>query len=100
MATLYIQEYAKLASDDMGKTIQVGLEPALASQTVAIGGASAQSVAFNQRTEFVRVHTDVVCSVKFEANPTATTSDARMPAGATEFFGVRVGDKVAVISNT
>jgi len=76
MATLYIQEYAKLAVDDMGKPVQIGQEPALASQTVAIGGASVQSAAFNARTKFVRLHTDVICSVKFGANPTATTSDA------------------------
>ena len=100
MATLYIQEYAKLAGDDMGKPVQVGQEPALASQTVAIGGSSVQSAAFNARTEFVRVHTDVICSVKFGANPTAATSDARMGAGATEMFGVEGVGKVAVISNT
>jgi len=100
MTTLYIQEYAKLAGDDMGKPVQAGQEPALASQTVAIGGASVQSAAFNARTEFVRVHTDVICSVKFGANPTATTSDARMAADATDHFGVKGGDKVAVISNT
>lgn len=100
MAKLYIREYVKLAVDDMGKTVQAGQEPAVASQVVTISGSSAQSVAFNTRTKFVRLHTDVICSVEFEVNPTATTSSPRMAADDTWFPGVRGGDKVAVISNT
>lgn len=100
MAKLYVQEYAKAAGDDMGKLVQAGQEPALASQTVAIGGSSVQSVAFNTRTKFVCLSTDVICSVKFGTNPTAATSDRRLPADDTHYYGVQGGHKVAVISNT
>jgi len=50
----------------------------------------------------VRVHTDVICSIKFGTSPTATTSTARMVAGQTEYFAVPQGAsyKVAAISNT
>lgn len=99
MAVLYIQEYAEQARDGNARTVPAGQEPPLASQTVAIGGASVQSSAFNAKTKFVRLHTDVICSVEFGTNPTATTAKARMAAGSTEFFGVLPSDKVAVITN-
>jgi len=48
----------------------------------------------------VRLHADSVCSVLFGTNPTATTANARMAAGQTEYFGVAPGMKVSVIANT
>lgn len=102
MAVLFITEYAGVALDANGLPMQMPMEPPLAEQTVAIGGASVQSSAFHKDTTFVRLHTDVVCSVKFGTDPTATTSTARMAAGSTEFKGVPKGRsfEVAVISNT
>lgn len=99
MAVLYISEYDNVARDNIG-TVQAGQEPAIATQTVAISGGSTQSSAFNANTKFVRIHTDAICSVKFGSNPTATSTSARLAANQTEFFGVRPGEKVAVISNT
>lgn len=99
MATLYISEYDRMPTDGLG-IASMGKEPAIATQTVAIGVASAQSNAFNSKTKFIRLHTDAICSVQFGSNPTATASHARMPAGQTEFFGVEGGHKVAVITNT
>ncbi len=99
MPTLYITEYQQLAVDGRG-IVPAGVEPALASQTVAIGAGSAQSSPFGERTRFVRVHTDAACSVKFGANPTAAATDARMAASQTEFFGVVPGHRLAVITNT
>lgn len=99
MATLFIQEYSDVAV--LATTIgQAGQEPALAAQTVAVGGGSLQSAAFNVNTKMVRVHTDVICSVKFGTNPTAVATELRMAANTTEFFGVTPGHKVAVITNT
>jgi len=103
MAVLYISEYVTQPWDGVANTIPAGLEPALVTQTVAIG-AEAKSAAFNARTRFVRVHTDAICSVLFGANPTATTSSPRMAANQTEFFGVDPsqvsGLKLSVIANT
>jgi hypothetical protein len=99
MAVVYIQEYAEQARDNNARTIPAGQEPPVTSQTVAIGGASVQSSAFNAKTCFVRIHTDAICSVKFGSNPTVTATDARLAANTTEFFGVRPGEKVAVITN-
>lgn len=99
MAVLYISEYADLPLFN-GQIIPTGQEPSVAEQNVAIGVASAQSAAFDGNTKFVLVHTDAICSIKFGANPTAVATEARMAAGETRFYGVKPGDKVAVIQNT
>jgi len=98
MATLYIAEYPapKLVQ---GSYFQAPKDPPLAEQTVAIGGASTQSAAFNTKTRLIRIHTDAICSIAVGSNPTATTGKARMAAGQTEFQAVNPGDKIAVITN-
>lgn len=108
MATLYITEFqalgqAGLPTNGFGPNgpTQAAQQPPVADQTpVSITGASAQSAAFNAATTLVRIHTDSICSILFGTNPTATTANARMVAGQTEYFGVLPGMKVAVIANT
>lgn len=101
MAKLFISEYNRMLVDfKVGHPTPVPMEPPLVEQTVAIGGTSAQSAAFNANTKFIRVHADVVCSRLLGANPVATLDNARMAAGATEYVGVEPGDKIAVIANT
>lgn len=100
MATLFVTEYQLVEHNRWGFQAQVGVEPAEANQTVAIGGTSTQSSAFGADTKLVRVHTDTTCSIAFGASPTATSSTARLAANATEYFRVEPGHKVAVISNS
>lgn len=101
MATLYITEFTTLASvGGPGLAVQGGQTPPVAQQTVAIGGSSTPSTAFNVNTKFVRLHTDAICSVEFGAAPTATAAKARLAANQTEYFGVIGGQKVAVITNS
>jgi len=97
MATLYVEE---LATMGLYGAAQIAARPGVAAQTVAIGGSSTQSSAFNAQTKFIRVHTDAICSIAIGSNPTATTSNCRLAADQTEYFGVQPGDKIAVISNT
>lgn len=98
MATLYISEYQELARAEPGMG-QIAQAPALVEQTVAIGGGSLQSAAFNPSTRFIRVSTDAICSISIDFTPTATTGKGRLPADNVEYFGVRPGMKIAVISN-
>lgn len=102
MSTLYITEYSALGTNERGGLNQVAMAPSIADQTVAVGGASASSAAFDPRTNLVRVQSDVVCSIKFGTSPTATTSTMRLAANAAEYIGVPVGKNfmVAVIANT
>ena len=99
MATVYISEYVS-PPVVTGKFINVGDEPAIATQTVAISAGSLQSAAFGANTRFIRVHADAICSVLFGTAPVATAASPRMAANTTEFFGVKPGHKIAVITNT
>lgn len=97
MPALYITEFSDEANASDGRPMQAVQTPSIGTQTVAIGGASAQSAAFKSNTRIVRINTDMACHVVFGANPVATTSMARMSADQTEYFGVVPGQKIAVI---
>lgn len=101
MATLYVSEFGAIAPGGSGGPAQVVCGPALASQTVAIGGSSTASAsAFGNGTRLIRVHTDAVCSIAIGTSPTAAATAMRMAADTTEYFGVNPGEKIAVITNT
>lgn len=104
MATVYIEEFSEIGSDIPGDgkgraPAQCGRQPSGAQQTLPIGTATA-STSFMGTTRMVRLHTDGVISYAFGAAPTATTSFPRMAADTTEYFAVKPGHKVSVISNT
>lgn len=100
MALLDITEYAELAVDAPGKTIAVGREPAVAEQQLAITSPAVQSAAFSDTTKFIRVHADTACRIAYGVDPTATGAHRRIPANGTEYFGVRAGHKISVITTT
>ena len=95
MATVYISEYERQAPGP----VSIALTPEITSQTVAISGSTVQSAAFGATTSIIRVHCDAICSIAIGANPTATATKTRLAANQTEYFGVRGGDKLAVITN-
>lgn len=98
MANIYITEFSENGRNARGGIDQVCQMPPVTEQVVAIGGASAQSVAFANATTKVRVQAGGVCHVAVGSNPTATTSNMRMAIDQTEYFGVNPGDKIAVIA--
>ena len=102
MAKLYITEFSKMGSEWAGShKMPAAIVPPIVDQDpLAIGVASAQSNAFNGETRVVRLHCDAICSVAFGINPTATTDNARLAEGQTEYFSVVPGHCVAVIENT
>jgi hypothetical protein len=99
MANVTIREYADIAVTYGGKVPQAGAEPEIADQQVTTSAASAQSAVFNVNTRLVCISvpaTAVAC--KFGTNPTALiTTSMRLPANSITFFGIRAGDKVALI---
>lgn len=103
MAKIYIMEHTQ-PSAYQGGLLPVVRMPPLATQTVAIGGSTTASAAFNAKTKMVAIHTDAICSIEFSATPgaatAATTSSKRMAANTTEYFEVAPGDKVSCITNT
>lgn len=101
MSTMYISEYAD--SGNLLGGLPLGAEPCLDQAPVTISASSAQSAAFQNNTRLVRVHVDVISSIKFGTNPTAVTvSNKRMNANTTEYFLVPMGQayKVAVVTST
>ena len=99
MAIVAIREYEHIAAGPNG-IAPMGQEPALASQSVTIGGGSVQSATLHPRTRFVRLQAGANASMEFGTNPTATPSTLPMVAGSSEYFGVPqdLNYKVAVIS--
>lgn len=94
-----ITEYQFLARDAQGNSIPAGREPGIVQQ-VPIGGSSQQSAPFSPNTSFVRVHADSPCRIAFGPDPVAGAASVRMSGGATEFFGVMPGQRLAVISSS
>lgn len=100
MAKLYISEYTNLASYlGTANSVQAAGEPTTAVQVLDFSGGAVSSEAFNAQTRFVRLHTDAICSLRFDGSA-ATISYPRMAADQTEYFGVRGGSKLSVIANT
>ena len=102
MAYLYVTEFESLAIPTEGGNAPIANAPPVVDQSpVAIAGGANKSAAFGSTTRFVRLHCDAICSIAFSATGTAATaSNMRMPASHTEYFGVRPGFYVSVISNT
>lgn len=101
MALLDVGEYMINNRANLGQGVPSGVEPALAYQQLSISGSSVQSAAFNAGTRIVRLHADAPCRVAFGTNPTASVgASLRLNAGATEYFNVQPGHKVAVITST
>ena len=105
MATAYLREYADVAVT-FSKVMQAGAEPAIADQTISTSGTTAASAAFNANTRVVAVSTPAAQAVACQfsltpgATPTATVTNLRLPANSIVFFGVRPGDKIALIDVT
>jgi hypothetical protein len=94
---LDITEYNQLASDGRGNPVPTGLEPSRRVQQLTIGASSSSSEPLDGVTCFIRVHTDATCRIKF--SKTGEAADAtchRLPAGATEFYGVPPGSGIVV----
>lgn len=100
MANLNITEYSGILAYWTTASAQMVVQPSVTVQNVAIAGASAQSAAFNANTNIIRINTDAICAVLVGSSPTALTSSTRLVVGQTEYFGVKAGDKIAVIATT
>lgn len=104
MATLYITEVDEVGLDANGKEIMAPVDPTLvAPYSMAITGSSTQSQIFSNRTRYVELHCDAICSIAIAVNPTAVVTASRLGAGERIFRALRrgaTGLRVAVIANT
>lgn len=101
MATLWVTEYAEMPVSQKGADVPIGMEPAVTSQTVSFTATSGGSNAFNTKTRYVRLISSDDCHIKFGVSPTAATTDAKMMAGAPEYFGIaNVNGTLSVAART
>jgi hypothetical protein len=95
---LCIEEYG----DEMPQTSKGGFLPIppshLAFQRVAIGAASAQSLALNAATKFVILTAEVPCHFAHAADPTASAATRFLSAGVPREFRAVGGNKIAAIA--
>ena len=99
MAKLHIVEFTRLSNDGLGNDVQTAEMPGIVDQVVTFT-SSAQSVAFNKDTRFVRLIADAKAHILFGSSPTATADNSYIAAGVGEYFGVKRGDKVAAYDGT
>lgn len=102
MANVNISEYPHTAMAG-SFAAQVGsLPPLVAPQNLSPSGTSAQSAAFTSQTRIIRVFTDTAIAIRVGdagvPGPVAVTTDTRMAANSTEYFGVAPGQMAAVIT--
>jgi len=101
MANLHVTEFASLqtavGTGHAEESAQIPKMPPLAEQVLAIGAASAASVAFSARTRFICLTPKADCHVAVGDTPVATTNSKPLTAGQDYYYGVTPGHKVAVI---
>lgn len=86
---------AFLMNDNRG--IQTAHLPALLSENITSSASSAQSSEMPEKTELVRISSDVNIKVAFGENPTAVATDVRIIANTPEYFTIFPGYRIAVI---
>jgi hypothetical protein len=104
-AKLYVGEFESLNQNALsGVEAPMAHCPPLALQAIPFGTTVAFSAPFSSRTRVIRLHTDTVCAVYIGglyAGVTAGLNGAmRMAANQTEYFAVKPGDTLAVVTSS
>jgi hypothetical protein len=95
-----ITMFRETCTDGLNNRVPTGEFPSLGTLQVTASGASTQSAATSDVCYFVRIHTDAAVRLDIGVNPTAAATSPRLAANATEYFGLRPGMRVAVITTT
>jgi hypothetical protein len=100
MSKVYITEFRGVLSVP-GTIERLPMQVAwgiLDAHAIDIGVSSVQSPVFEAAARVIRVKADAACTISIGQSPTATaTNHIQLDAGETDYFGVSVGDRVAVI---
>ena len=99
MANAIINEFASAGHQPGGVVQAAAIHNE--TQSIAIGGASVQSVATEAGTNLVRVFAEADCSILIGSDPTVSAGNGiPLAAGQFDYFVVTPGHKIAVISRT
>lgn len=82
-------------SGDVLPTVYLG-----PTMIVSVTDPAAASDAMSGTMSFIRIVCTVACHIKIGDNPTATASDAYLPAGVIEYIAIRPGQKVSFLKAT
>src|SRR5258707_1168480 len=95
----FVTEYASFPQQ-MGVVVQAAQEPGLKNASSPLTVTThVESAAFDPTTVAIKVHvTGGNVSYSVGANPTATTSDMRMPTDHTEVLGVVPTHKISFVT--
>jgi hypothetical protein len=88
MSNLSITEYESVGRDIQGSPLPAGQVPAVAIQNITFTTSATQSAAFNTKTVFIRVVSDVDCRLVFGTDPTADQTSTLLASGQAEYFGI------------
>ena len=66
------------------------------TQKVAVSASSTQSVAISENIYKVRFICTAACHFKVDINPTATDTDAFLPANDYIYLGISPGEKIGI----
>lgn len=95
---------ARLSIATWSAASQVAIDAPQQVLSVSLSGTSAASSAITGPSGaimIVRLCADAACDYTQAANPTAVAgTDRYLPAGAIEYVGVKVGDKIAAINHS
>lgn len=86
-----VTQYDEYPRDEQNQKLPVGRLGSTNTNLTATG-----NVVMGVNTTYIRISTDTAIYVDIGA--TATSADMWMPAGATEYFGVRPGETVYITS--
>lgn len=99
MGTVNVVQYDAIDQDNTGGVQpQIAKTPAISSENVTSGATSAQSSVFSDNTKLVLVSTDTTIRITFGTDPAAAATSERLVADASRYYGVRAGQKLAVIN--
>jgi hypothetical protein len=100
MAKVYISEYGGPGPNKLNVAMESTM---LAERTISLSTVAAvTTVPFDNACNYIRVHTDAICSIAIVPSTAslATINSKRMAADQTEYFGVRGGYYISAISNS
>lgn len=100
MPKLYLTVYEHVARDMVNTPIPIPQAPPLSEDWVEITTESKQCGEFEERATFICVTAEIPCCLAFGVDPIALVGYHPLNPGVDRWYGVRPGQKLAVIEYT
>jgi hypothetical protein len=94
---LFITGWRYMAVDETMRPVAAPKAPPVFDDYIEVGLESVQSDPFPNHTLFIEVLAETNCALAFGRDPTATPDRHPILAGERRWYGVEIGDCIAVI---